>query len=154
MTGPVTFETRETLLERLLVPRREVVFLVGAPLTAPERGSTLGIPDVAGMVSRIRARVAAERLARSALRRRDEDGGQPLPDAFGFLVATLGQDHANAVIRGGVLEAFRADAAPRPSPTSRVRRPREELDGWTTGPASPPSASSSPGSPIASGASR
>jgi hypothetical protein len=132
MPGPVTFETRETLLERLLVPRREVVFLVGAPLTAPERGSTLGIPDVAGMVSRIRARVAAD--APRTLERFDEatkSAANPYQTAFGFLVATLGQDDANAVIRGGVLEAFRAEVRPATLPDDAGCAGLEkQLDEW------------------------
>lgn len=49
------FASPTALLERLLTAKREVVFLVGAPLTAPTGSSGLGVPGVAAMVDRIRA---------------------------------------------------------------------------------------------------
>lgn len=132
MPGPVTFETRETLLERLFAARREIVFLVGAPLTAPERGTTLGVPDVAGMVARIRARIAT--AAPRTSKRFEEvvkGAANPYQAAFNFLVATLGQDDANAVIRAAVLEAFRADLRPATPPDEAGCAALEkQLDEW------------------------
>src|SRR6185369_6260943 len=100
MPGPVSFETRETLLYRLAAATREVVFLVGAPLTAPGAGAPLGVPGVAAMVSRIRARIEA-RVPRALTHFDKSTTGaeNPYQEAFRFLVATLGQDDANAVIR-------------------------------------------------------
>lgn len=132
MPGPVTFENRETLFDRLLAARREVVFMVGAPLTAPERGSTLGVHDVAGMIARIRNRLAG--TPPRILKRFDESlagAKTPYQAAFGFLAATLGQDDANAVIRGAVLEAFRADVRPAGVPDEDACAGLErQLDEW------------------------
>ncbi len=132
MPEPVTFETSETLLERLLAARRKIVFLVGAPLTAPERGSTLGVPDVPAMVARIRDRIA--KAAHRTLKRFDDTlatAPNPYQAAFGFLVATLGQDEANAVIRAAVVEAFRPDVRPAALPDDTACAGLEkQLDEW------------------------
>jgi hypothetical protein len=132
MPAPIAFETRETLLDRLLVGQREIVFLVGAPLTAPERGSTLGVPDVKAMVQRIHARI--RQGAPRALKRFEEATrveATAYQDAFRFLAATLGQDDANAVIRAAVVQAFRPDARPAGLPDETgCARLEKQLDEW------------------------
>lgn len=121
----------EHLRFRLGKPTREVVFLVGAPLTMPAGGAR-GVPGVAGIVERIRARVGAElpgamdtvdaALAKATNR---------YQEAFRQLRGLLGQDHVNAVVRDAVLEARRPDALPSGPLDSQVCKTLEnDLDGW------------------------
>lgn len=49
------FAGPDALLERIATEKKNVIFLVGSPLTAPAGGSGLGIPGVAGIVERIRS---------------------------------------------------------------------------------------------------
>lgn len=125
------FLGQEHLRFRLGKPTREVVFLVGAPLTMPAGGSR-GVPGVGGVVDRIRARIAGElpdalptvdaALARASNR---------YQEAFRQLRGLLGQDHVNEVIRDAVLEARRPDALPSGAFDLQAGKTLEnDLDGW------------------------
>ncbi|HVT60478.1 MAG TPA: SIR2 family protein [Thermoanaerobaculia bacterium] len=77
---------------------REVVFLIGSPLTAPHPAGTPGVPGAAELVNR----------ARSLLRHSDltsSDMSHPYQAAFRELLGSLGPDEVNRLIRSAVLEA-------------------------------------------------
>ncbi len=139
MLGPVDFLGQEHLRFRLAKPSREVVFLVGAPLTMPSGGSR-GVPGVAGVVERIRDRITAELPSALAMVDAAIAGAGAAgryQEAFKQLRGLLGQDHANAVVREAVLEARRPDAMPTSCPieVQACRSLENDLDGWSYPPA-------------------
>jgi SIR2-like domain len=85
----------EKLLRRLCRAEREIFFLVGAPLSKPY------VPDVGGMIAKIRARLEPGEVGR-------DDSYQ---EAFQKLIDADGADKANELVRFAVLEACDCDAA-------------------------------------------
>ncbi|MBB1248295.1 SIR2 family protein [Rhizobium sp. G21] len=102
------FFDSSALLDRLSngvrVSTKEVVFVVGAPLTAPYGGNP-GVDDVNAVIQLIRDEFSAES---ENLRRLDADihaSDNRYQAAFRFLQGRRGQDTANEVIRKAVLNA-------------------------------------------------
>ena len=133
----MNFAGPEALLERIATAEREVVFLVGAPLTAPARGSPLGVPGVAAMVERIKALFQGRPGPLRALEQKLEADPNRYQAAFRHVLDFRGPDAANAIIRDAVLEAR--------VPGARVDRAvaheagwvqlENDLDGWHYPPA-------------------
>lgn len=84
---------------------KEVVFVVGAPLSAPFEGAP-GVADVNGVIDLIRREFSASppRLAR--LDKAILSGENKYQAAFDFLYGHAGQDAANRVIRKAVIQAL------------------------------------------------
>jgi tetratricopeptide (TPR) repeat protein len=104
------FYDDRALLERLStgLKRRnqEVIFLVGAPLSAPISPGSRGVPDAEGMIDLIRAEFGGEPLERDALERQLTDSGaRRYQAAFSFLQGRRGQQTINEVVCRAVLAA-------------------------------------------------
>src|SRR5580693_7369941 len=102
------FYDDRALLERLStgLKRRsqEVIFLVGAPLSAPISTGSIGVPDAEGMIDLIRAEFDSEPLEKDALDRQLTDSGtRRYQAAFSFLQGRRGQQTVNEVVCKAVL---------------------------------------------------
>jgi hypothetical protein len=134
MTRDEDFGDQVALIDRLITIRKEVVFLVGAPISSPS------VPGVSAMVELVRAELAggpgAERLKEALLA-----SSNHYQDAFRILIQFRGQDGANSIIRKAVLAA-RADktspiflAAHQPAALVQAFETIEfELAGWQVTP--------------------
>src|SRR4051812_37995607 len=111
-SGRMEFAGPEALLDRLITAKREVVFLVGAPLTAPAAGSSLGVPGVAGMVERIRGLFVDRARALRQLDAALTENRNRYQAAFRHVLQFRGPDEANTIIRDAVLEARLPGARP------------------------------------------
>jgi hypothetical protein len=114
---PFHFHDESALLERLstALQRRnqEVVFLVGAPLSAPSAPGELGVPGVDGVIDLIRQEFEGDSVQLAALSQTLSDAGDnQYQAAFLFLQGRRGQHTANEIIRKAVV------AARRPKPSS------------------------------------
>jgi tetratricopeptide (TPR) repeat protein len=116
-TGTVLFHDKDALLYRLhdglLKTAKEVVFVVGAPLTAPYEGSK-GVSDVSAVVELIRSEFVDKRAQLDKLDALLLKSTNRYQSAFDFLVGRLGQDAANDVIKkavAGALDPARAGNA-------------------------------------------
>lgn len=103
------FFDQDDLLDRLQFAQREankdVVFIVGSPLTAPF-GDTPGVSDVDRIVSMIRTEFANDKAGIAKLDNLLASTEQPAyQSAFEFLIARRGQGQANNLIRRAVLNA-------------------------------------------------
>jgi hypothetical protein len=128
---------REALLERLITGRtREIVFLVGSPLTAPADASPHGVPGVAAMVKRIQDLVRDHPRSLEELNARLATSQNPYQTAFHYVSERRGQDTANALIRSAVLEARLENARP-PDPVddATCQQLEGDLEGWHFSPA-------------------
>src|SRR5215468_4513666 len=107
MSNTFHFHEETALLERLsngLKKRsQEVVFLVGAPLSAPVNPGTPGVPDVNGVIKLvIREFGDADDQVRSLKDVLEKAGGKRYQAAFQFLQGRRGQQTANEIIRNAV----------------------------------------------------
>ena len=125
------FADHDALLDRLATVKREVVFLVGAPLTAPARGSALGVPGVEAMVERIRALFQGRKSALQKLEEKLQNEQNRYQAAFRHVLQFRGPDEANAVIRNAVLEARVPGARPEGIvDEAACSKLENDLDGW------------------------
>lgn len=85
---------------------REVVFVVGAPLTAPIADNP-GVDNVNAVINLIREEFAAEEENEKRFDAAIHDAENRYQAAFRFLQGRRGQDAANGVIRRAVLNAHR-----------------------------------------------
>ncbi len=135
------FAEPEALLERLTNPSREVVFLVGSPLTAPTRGSPLGVPDVKGMLALIRdlfLKDGSPRALEELTRKLDEKPLSPYQVAFQHLSHYCGTDVVNTLIQEAVLKARLPESRPAASQLTSIdhcEHLENELDSWHYTPA-------------------
>jgi len=102
----------EALIDRLTAGaaanKREVVFLVGAPASAPATPSDPGVLDVEGIINLIRSLFATNLSALAELNKEIAKTPQyRYQAAFNFVLARRGQDSANEIIRKAVLGAHR-----------------------------------------------
>src|SRR5258708_3410369 len=98
------------LLERLskgLKKRtQEVVFLVGAPLSAPPGPGASGVPGVNGIIDLIQSEFDDDAVQLAALNQELESAGSTrYQAAFLFLQGRRGQQTANEIVRKAVLSA-------------------------------------------------
>src|SRR6185312_5898396 len=108
MPGPFPFHDEGALLERLSNGvrkySREVVFLVGAPMSSPISPGKLGVPDVDGMIALIKEEFKNDPLQQTALERAIETSGdKKYQAAFVFLQGRRGQTVVNEIVRKAVL---------------------------------------------------
>lgn len=136
------FYNEAALVERLTVGAkeagREIVFLVGAPISAPVNPASAGVADVSMIIDEIRQLFMRE----VELSKQYDDvlatAENRYQAAFLFLLGMRGQDAANSVIRKAVLGAKRRlpedEIDPLPS-TSRLsddqcKRLEDNIDFW------------------------
>jgi hypothetical protein len=116
------FQDLPVLIDRLAHVRpsaRRVVFLVGAPLSAPERQGDRGVPGTAGMIDLIRQEIGPENTER--FNAKIATRANFYQAAFEQLIAYRGQDKANEIVRRAVIQA-------RTSPDDIARSLYGELD--------------------------
>ena len=105
----VTFFDEEALLDRLsdglVGSPKEVVFVVGAPLTAPEEQGQPGVYNVSKIIECIRSRFPEDAGPRLALDRNIAQSPNQYQAAFQFLQGRRGQDACNQVVREAVFGA-------------------------------------------------
>lgn len=106
----VTFFDEEALLDRLSdglreTPNKEVVFVVGAPLTAPEKNGQPGVSNVSEMVNEIRNKFPEDKPPRIALEKELSSSPNHYQAAFRFLQGRRGQSVCNQIVRDAVLSA-------------------------------------------------
>jgi tetratricopeptide (TPR) repeat protein len=104
------FYDEAALLERLSrglkKHSQEVIFLVGAPLSAPVAHGGPGVPGVEGVIDLIRSEFEDDLAQSSALSQTLQSAGvRQYQAAFEFLQGRRGQQIANAIIRKAVVSA-------------------------------------------------
>lgn len=142
-----SFHNEADLLDRLTDgidhTGREVVFVVGAPLTASPTASGPGVANVDGVIGLIRSHFASDGKKLADLDSRLERAANRYQQAFIFLQGRRGQDVANRIIRQAVWQARRgsaddgagnADGLARLS-ESDLERFEEDPRGWHLSPA-------------------
>jgi len=117
MTHSFDFHDQSALIERLssglLRRRQEVVFLVGAPLSAPCVAGAPGVPGVEGVIDLIRAEFSSDPSQVADLEGSlDAAAENRYQAAFHFLQGRRGQQTANEIIRQAVFAAL--DPGSRP----------------------------------------
>jgi len=109
LENEVTFYDKEAFLYRLHdgIKRfnKQVVFVVGAPLTAAV-GDRRGVSDVSGVVDIIRAEFSDKRTQAEKLETALAAADNRYQTAFDFLSGRAGQDAANQIIRRAVSQAL------------------------------------------------
>ena len=104
-----TFFDQEALVDRLtegaLISDKEVVFVVGAPLTAPTQDGGKGIADVSAVVELIRDHFSSGKSQLEKLDQALESAANPYQAAFTYLQGRRSQDVANRIIQQAVLQA-------------------------------------------------
>jgi len=93
------------LYEGLENSDKEVVFVVGAPLTAPHRGER-GVADVGAVVELIRLEFATKRVQLEKLDAELAGSGNSYQSAFDFLSGRAGQNAVNQIIKRAVAQAL------------------------------------------------
>jgi tetratricopeptide (TPR) repeat protein len=111
------FYDEQALLERLSTSlrkrTREVVFLVGAPLSAPLNIGQAGVPDSEGMIDLIRREFDGETTEREALETQiGSSQGRRYQAAFSFLQGRRGQQTVNEIVCKAVLTAREMGSLP------------------------------------------
>lgn len=112
MENDLIFYEKDALLYRLHEglenSEKDVVFVVGAPLTAPRNGNP-GVGDVAAVVELIRSEFSGKRGQLEKLDAELAGASNRYQTAFDFLSPRAGQDAANRVIKravaGGLLSS-------------------------------------------------
>lgn len=135
---------RTALIERLSTGlkrhRQEVVFLVGAPLSAPLQPGGPGVPGVEGIIDLIRDEFAGEPAQLSVLDEELKDAGaKRYQIAFVFLQGRRGQQAANEIVRTAVRAARAPEAVYVGSnfdygPDEACRLMDTDLGGWALSP--------------------
>lgn len=137
MGSRLSFGDAEDLINRIVLAEREVVFLVGAPLTAPTSAGTPGVPGVNDMVARIRSMVESKGRPTmvDAFDKLLTKTWRDYPTAFEYVKKTIGQEGSNLVIRGAVLEALRpvkgeTPKNPKDLSDEACKALERHLEGW------------------------
>ncbi len=102
----ISFE-QDALIDRLTTGldrrRREVVFLVGAPLSAPRSPDEPGVPGVDGMISLIKDEFAEDANQKVSFERMlSASSGNQYQAAFSYLQGRRGQETSNEIVRKAV----------------------------------------------------
>ena len=128
----IEFASEQALFSAIRHADRPLAFLVGAPLSAPERAGALGVPGVAGMVELVKAKIThdgdlllyLDRLLTAA------PAARQYQTAMQFLQSWVSQDAVNQVVRQAVRMARRA------GPNERLTDAEldADLDGWVLRP--------------------
>lgn len=112
--GDISFYEKDALLYRLLEglenSDKDVVFVVGAPLTAPYSDFP-GVADVSGVVDLIRGEFSGKNAQLEKLDTALAGSPNAYQTAFDFLSPRAGQDAANRVIKRAVAQALVANTS-------------------------------------------
>lgn len=116
MNRQLEFHDETALLDRLstgLNKRpQEVIFLVGAPLSAPLSPDSLGVPGVSGMIDLIRKEFSSDSAELQAFEKELRTSGERIYQAaFSFLQGRRGQQTANEIVCRSVLADRKPTAA-------------------------------------------
>lgn len=134
------FGSEQALLSRLMHCHRQgrsVVFLVGAPLSAPQPPETRGVPGVGGIIDLIRACYQDSPRDLADFERQTQGSGNLYQSAFEHLILHRGLDAANAVVREAVLLARKSrPATPLPERMGNdlhtfCEQLETDVGGWT-----------------------
>lgn len=108
-TDEIPFYEKDALLYRLHEgienSTKQVVFVVGAPLTAPHKGE-LGVADVRAVVELVRAEFAGKVVQLERLDAMLSESANPYQTAFDFLSGRAGQDAVNRIIKRAVSQTL------------------------------------------------
>ena len=118
---------------------REVIFLVGSPISRPDHVGGHGVPDVSGMIDLIRDEfkdTEAEAELDGCIK---GTSGTPYQGAFEFLHGRRGQDVVNRIVRTAVWQALNAngwpsflpETAPHDADAATCKALEREVDAWT-----------------------
>lgn len=104
------FYDEQVLLRRLTEHgsgrTRNIIFLVGAPLTSPSDQQLLGVPGVDGVINLIKDEFKEQGSVLSDFENMiSGGGGRRYQEAFKFLLGQSGQDSVNQIIRKAVIKA-------------------------------------------------
>lgn len=101
-----TFHDADALLDRLTDgisdQKKEVVFVVGAPLTAPTSEDDIGVSDVNAIISLIENVFISSPSQSKKLQDNLQQAINPYQKAFEFLSGRRGQDMANKIVKKAV----------------------------------------------------
>lgn len=142
--GDHYFFDEDALLERLtngaVASKREIVFVLGAPLTAPSGEEARGVAGVSKVVELIRGQFTSDVKQLSEFDRQVRDSENRYQAAFQFLQGRRGQDIANRVIRQAVVGAYKGpDAAAVVEKLADLKDDQlvhldDNVDGWVLSP--------------------
>lgn len=143
-TDDILFYEKDALLYRLRDgienTDKQVVFVVGAPLTAPYQQAR-GVADVAATVELIRNEFSGKKAHLDKLDAELSLSTNPYQTAFDFLTGRAGQDAANRIIKRAVSQALNSTPDSNWSDTiarlsnDQLRSLDEEIEVWTLSPA-------------------
>lgn len=129
MQHDLSFYESDALLYRLHEglenSEKSVVFVVGAPLTAP-REDQIGVADVSAVVELIRSSFAGKRGQLEKLDGRLASASNRYQEAFDFLSPRGGRDASNRVVKKAVARALRPAGA-EPWSEAICRLPEDQL---------------------------
>ena len=146
MTKTFEFHDEAALLDRLStgLKRRsqEVIFLVGAPLSAPLKPGNPGVPDVNGMIELIRQEFGSAPSEKLVLEAQLATSGKRIYHvAFSFLQGRRGQQTANEIVSRAVLSARKSgtsvpvvDFANASAAENALRALEADVAGWHLNP--------------------
>ena len=127
----------DRLTDGLQCDKKEVVFVVGSPLTAPEEQDRPGVSTVSQMVSHIREQFPEDSPVRSKFESNIASSPNQYQAAFHFLQGRRGQDACNQLVRRAVLKARQRTNGFDPSKfdaraltNDQLRELDESEDGW------------------------
>ncbi|WP_158789042.1 SIR2 family protein [Granulicella sp. L46] len=137
MNVPSFFDEKNLVsrLTRGLVKRpREVVLLVGSPLSVPVSLDSPGVPGVQGMIEMIQKEFVDDSSEYEQFNQALIDGrSNSYQAAFNFLLGTRGQSVANEIVREAVIKGL-LNPAPTPSADEECRRLEGETSRWWLSP--------------------
>ena len=142
--GDHYFFDEDALLERLtngaIASKREIVFVLGAPLTAPYGEESRGVAGVSAVVDLIRKQFNSDQKQLLEFERQVRDTENCYQAAFQFLQGRRGQDIANRVIRQAVMGAYKgSDAASVVEKLADLKEDQlihldDNVEGWVLSP--------------------
>jgi len=115
--------------------QKPVIFVVGAPLTAPVNGSGEGVPGVNEIVDVIKNEFATNAEARKNLESVLRTSGQSsYQNAFEFLISRRGLEQANQVVRKAVISAYKGKVD-NIEDMAQLERAEKDFQNWHLSPA-------------------
>jgi tetratricopeptide (TPR) repeat protein len=109
---------------------KPVVFVVGSPLTSPQKHKGKGVLGVNEIVELIKDEFAGNPLVSKQLDRTLQMAGQTsYQEAFEFLILRRGVDYANQVIQRAVLNAYGGASFPLDK-LERFEQAEKDLENW------------------------
>ena len=118
---------------------REVIFLVGSPISCPDHVGGHGVPDVSGMIDLIRDEFKDTEAEAELDRCITGTSGTPYQRAFELLHGRRGQDVVNRIVRTAVWQALNANSwpsflpetTPHDADAATCKALEREVNAWT-----------------------